>query len=486
MFPYHLPQETTKVPINRLCHIFMFMLGSVALLAPGGTAIQAQAPSRASASATAALKIPVEFYKLDNGLRVVLSPDSTTPTAVVAVYYNIGFRTEPRDRTGFAHLFEHLMFQGSRNLGKLQFVKLVEQNGGILNGSTRFDFTNYFEVVPTHAVRRILWAEADRMRGLVIDTANLNNQRDVVKNEVRVNVLNQPYGGFPWIDLPMHANTNWYNAHNFYGDMHDLDAANLSDVQSFFHTYYSPGNAVLVVTGDYDRTNVRNWITEYFGNIPAAALPPRPDLSEPPQTAEKRFTRIDSLATRPAIGVAYHVPPRLTPEWYAFGLLDQILAQGQNSRFYQELVQKRGLTGSVDAGINFGLGDMFDYQGPMLWEIQAFHDSSKSGETLLAAMDTAIAPLRTTPVSQAVLDLALVKLRSSLYQELEQSAGFGRANLLASFALFDNDPAEINKLEAGFASVTPELLLRTAQEYLAPTNRTVEFIVPAAKSGANP
>src|SRR6185437_13330961 len=240
MFPYHLPQETTKVPINRLCHIFMFMLGSVALLALGGTAIQAQAPSRASASATAALNIPVEFYKLDNGLRVVLSPDSTTPTAVVAVYYNIGFRNEPRDRTGFAHLFEHLMFQGSKNLGKLQFVRLVEENGGILNGSTRFDFTNYFQVVPSNAVRRILWAEADRMKGLAIDTSNVNNQRDVVKNEVRVNVINQPYGGFPWIDLPIHANTNWYNAHNFYGDMGDLDKANLADATSFFHTYYAP------------------------------------------------------------------------------------------------------------------------------------------------------------------------------------------------------------------------------------------------------
>ncbi|HEV2644182.1 MAG TPA: pitrilysin family protein [Candidatus Elarobacter sp.] len=466
------------MPPTRLLRLLVLAAG--ALLAPLGASVSAQGVTAPRTS----LAIPVEYYRLPNGLRVVLSPDATTPTAVVAVYYNIGFRTEPRDRTGFAHLFEHLMFQGSRNLGKMQFIRLVEQNGGILNGSTRFDFTNYFQVVPTHAVRTILWGEADRMRGLAIDTANLNNQRDVVKNEVRVNVLNQPYGGFPWIDLPMHANTNWYNAHNFYGDMHDLDAANLGDVQNFFHTYYAPNNAVLVVTGDYDRAAVRGWIAEYFGGIPPATLPPKPDLSEPAQTAEKRFTRIDSLAKRPAIGFAYHVPPRFTPEWYAFGLLDQILAQGQDSRFYQELVQKRGLTGGVDAGINFGLGDMFDYQGPMLWEVQAFHDTGKSGETLLAAFDTAITPLRTAPVSQAVLDRALVKLRSSLYSELEQFAGFGRANLLASFALFDDDPGRINALEAGFARVTPQLLQKTAQEYLSPTNRTVEFIVPAATSGS--
>lgn len=433
----------------------------------------------------AALHVPIEYYTLPNGLKVVLSPDATVPTTVVAVYYNIGFRNEPRDRTGFAHLFEHLMFQGSRNLGKLQFIRLVEENGGILNGSTRFDFTNYFQVVPSHAVRRILWAEADRMRGLAIDTANLNNQRDVVKSEVRVNVINQPYGGFPWIDLPVHANTNWYNAHNFYGDMGDLDAASLDDATKFFRTYYSPNNAVLVVTGDMDVSATKQWIAEYFRNIPPATLPPKPDLTEPRQSSEKRFTRVDSLATRPAIGLAYHVPERLTPEWYAFGVLDQILAQGRDSRFYQELVQKRGLTGSVDAGINFGLGNMFDYQGPMLWEIQAFHDADKSDEDLLAGFDAAIEPLRSTPVDQATLDRALVKVRSSLYAELEQFAGFGRANLLASFALFDNDPGRINELERGFAQVTPALLLRTAREYLRPTNRTVEFIVPAAKTAGN-
>ena len=263
------------------------------------------------------------------------------------MYYNIGFRNEPRDRTGFAHLFEHLMFQGSRNLGKMEFIRLVESNGGILNGSTRFDFTNYFQVVPSHAVRRMLWAEADRMRGLAIDTANLNNQHDVVKNEVRVNVINQPYGGFPWIDLPMHANTNWYNAHNFYGDMGDLDAATLADASRFFQTYYAPNNAVLVVTGDFDGRATKAWITEYFTAIPRATLPAKPDLTEPRQTAEKRFTRVDSLAKRPALGIAYHVPERFTPEWYAFGLLDQILAQGRDSRLYQELVQKRGLTGGV-------------------------------------------------------------------------------------------------------------------------------------------
>jgi zinc protease len=431
------------------------------------------------------LNVPIEYYKLPNGLRVVLSPDATVPTAVVAVYYGIGFRNEPRNRTGFAHLFEHLMFQGSQNLGKMEFIKLVEQNGGVLNGSTRFDFTNYFQLVPAHALRRILWGEADRMRGLVIDTANVNNQRDVVKNEVRVNVLNQPYGGFPWIDLPMRANENWFNAHNFYGDMSDLDSANIADASSFFKTFYAPNNAVLVVTGDIEIPATKQWITEYFSNIPSSTLPAKPDLTEPVQRAEKRFTRVDSLATRPAIGLAYHVPDRFTPQWFAFGLIDQILGQGRDSRFYQELVQKRGLTGGVNAGINWGLGSMFDYQGPMLWIATAYHDSDKSPDSLVAAFDAAVEPLRTQLVDQATLDRALVKLRSSLYTQLEQFVGFGKANLLASFALFDDDPARINTLEAGFRQVTPELLRKTAQDYLRSTNRTIEFIKPAAKAAGS-
>jgi predicted Zn-dependent peptidase len=460
------------------------MRGFPVLIAVSLIAVTPLAAQQRSVTGRLHLDIPIEYYTLPNGLKVVLSPDATTPTAVIAVYYNIGFRIEPRDRTGFAHLFEHLMFQGSGNLGKMEFIRLVERNGGVLNGSTRFDFTNYFQIVPSNAVETMLWAEADRMKGLAIDTANVNNQRDVVKNEVRVNVINQPYGSFPWIDLPMRANTNWYNAHNFYGDMGDLDKATLTDAQAFFHTYYAPNNAVLVVTGDISVPEVRGWVQRYFGAIPRVAQPPKPDISEPKQTAERRSSRVDSLANRPAIGIGYHLPARYTPEWYAFGLLDQILAQGRDSRLYAELVRRRGLTGGIDAGINIGLGGMYDYNGPMLWIVDAYHDTNINPDSLLAAFDRVVQPLRDAPVDQATIDRALVKIRSSLYGEIEAGVGFGRANLLASFALFDNDPARINRLEDDFAKVTPEILQRTAQEYLAPTNRTVLTIIPGAKPSA--
>jgi zinc protease len=425
--------------------------------------------------------VPVEYHQLDNGLRVVLSRDTTAPLVVVAVYYNIGFRIEPRDRTGFAHLFEHMMFQGSENLGKMQFVRLIQSNGGVLNGSTRFDFTNYFEIVPSHVLERMLWGEADRMRALDVSQENLTNQKGVVTNEVKVNVLNQPYGGFPWLDMPQYANTNWYNAHNFYGELDDLQAATLDDVRRFFATYYVPGNAVVVVTGDFVPAEALAWVTKYFGPIASPPRPARPDVSEPRQEKEKRASKTDALAERPALAVSYHAPPRGTPESYAMGLLDQILVQGRDSRLYQALVQKNGLTGGVSGGTNL-LGNMFDVNGPTLWTVWLFHDADKTTDAIVKVFDAEIEKLRSAPVDAATLDLAKVKMRSVLYDDIEDTFGFGRADLLASFALFDDDPGEINSLEGAFAKVTPELLLETAKEYLRPGNRTILTIEPTAEA----
>ncbi len=426
------------------------------------------------------LDIPVDYRKLDNGLKVVLSPDPTAPIVTVAVYYNIGFRIEPRDRTGFAHLFEHMMFQGSENLGKMEFIRLVQTNGGVLNGSTRFDYTNYFEIVPAHTLETMLWAEADRMRGLAITQTELTNQQGVVKNEVRVNVLNRPYGGFPWLDMPQIANKNWNNAHNFYGELDDLDAATLEDVQTFFDTYYAPNNAALVIVGDFEPEEAMAWVEEYFGDIPSAEVPALPDLSEPRQEEEIRVRKPDSLATRPALAFAYHVPERSTPEWYAMGLLDLILLRGDDALLHEALVRERGMTGSVGGGINVGLGNMFNYNGPMLWTASLFHDAGTSADAILAVIDSVIEGVRRTPVDAETLERARIKGRSLLYDTTAGFFGFGRADLLASFALFDDDPARINELEAEFAKVTPELLLATAEDYLRPTNRSVLEIVPGA------
>ncbi len=428
-------------------------------------------------------KVLVEYYKLPNGLRVALSPDHTGPTVCVAVYYRIGFRIEPKDRTGFAHLFEHMMFQGSKNLGKMEFIQLVQKNGGVLNGSTRFDFTNYFEILPSNKLETALWAEADRMNGLDVTEANLTNQKGVVSNEVKVNVLNQPYGGFPWLDMPQYANSNWYNAHNFYGDLRDIEAATLTDVQVFFKTYYAPDNAALAIVGDFDPAQAKQWVQKYFGPIPSSPLPARPDLTEPKQQTEKRETKPDPLIKRPAIAFAYHVPDRNTPEYFAMGLLDQILVQGNDSLLYQELVQKRGLTADVNGGINY-LGNMYDYDGPMLWMANLTYDPLTNPDMIMKAVDSVLEPLREKPIDSQTLTRARVKLRSSLYDSMSQFSGFGLADLLASFALFDDNPARVNTLESEFQKVTPELIQSTAREFLRSTNRTVLIDEPKAAAPA--
>lgn len=435
----------------------------------------------AAPAKTTKFQVPVEYYKLKNGLKVVLSEDHTAPTTVIGVYYNIGFRIEPKGRTGFAHLFEHMMFQGSQNLGKMEFIGLVQKNGGVLNGSTRFDFTNYFEVLPSHKLETALWAEADRMKGLAITQDNLTNQQGVVKNEVKVNVLNRPYGGFPWLTMPQYANENWYNAHNFYGDLAELDAATLDDVKSFFSTYYTPNNAVLVVVGDFTPVQAKAMIEKYFAAIPSNEKPKQPDVTEPPQQKEKRVTLEDKLINKPAIAVAYHMPDRNTPEYYAMGLLDQLLLQGSDSRLYQSLVQEKGYTGAVNGGINY-LGNMFNYNGPMVWMADLVHDENVAPDTILAEFDKTVNGLQ-NGITQQDLDLALVKFRSSLYSTMDTLSGFGRADLLASFALFDDNPAKINTLETEFKKITPEMAQKTAQDFLRPTNRTIITLVPA-KAGA--
>jgi zinc protease len=468
-----------RIKLSRL--VAAAVCAALALVSSAPPAAQA-APAQRQRGA-AAFQVPVTYYKLPNGLRVVLSPDSSAPTVAVAVYYRIGFRLEPKDRTGFAHLFEHMMFQGSRNLGKMEFIKLVQQNGGILNGSTRFDFTNYFEVLPSSKLETALWAEADRMRGLNITEENLKNQQGVVSNEVKVNVLNTPYGGFPWLDMPQYANTNWHNAHNFYGELKDLEAATLKDVQDFFNTYYAPNNASLAVVGDFDPAEARKMIDKYFASIPSVKQPAPVDLKEPRQEKEKRHSKKDPLARRPALAFGYHMPERNSPEFYAMGILDQILLQGEDSLLNQELVKKRGLTASVIGGTNL-LGNMFNYNGPMQWIGYLFHDNNKSADEVTAAVDSVIQGVQDRPLDRAALDRAIVKLRSGFYDTLTQLNGFGRADLLASFALFDDDPARINRLEAEFRKVTPELVQKTAREYLRASNRTVLVIEPGAAAPA--
>jgi predicted Zn-dependent peptidase len=434
----------------------------------------AQAPTSSSN-----FSIPVVYRKLPNGLRVVISENHAAPVVVVEVMYRIGFRIEPRDRTGFAHLFEHLMFQGSENVGKFEHVRIVNENGGVLNGSTRFDHTNYFEVMPSNALELAMYLEADRMRSLKLTPENLKNQQDVVSEEVRVNVLNQPYGAFEWLGLPQKANTNWYNAHNFYGDLHDIEAATLDEVGKFFDTYYAPNNAVLVVSGDATVDEVMKFAEKHFGSIPQRPQPPRPDISEPPQTAEKSFVERDKLARTPAVAFGYHLPERMTKDFFALSLLDPLLVGDESSKLYQALVKENQMASSVAGGFNL-LGNNFDYNGPMLYTFRVDYRPDLKGPDVLKVVDKVINSVQEHGVTAEELQQAKVNFRSQFLENLEGGAipGFGRSDLLAALALYDDNPGRINTILTDLDRVTAAEVRAAARKYLVPTNRTVIDRVP--------
>jgi len=441
----------------------------LAMLAAGVPA--AQPPTRTSLPGTSAtFSVPVVYRKLPNGLRVVISENHTAPVVTVEVMYRIGFRIEPRNRTGFAHLFEHLMFQGSEHVNKFEHVRIVNENGGTLNGSTRFDHTNYFELMPSNALELAMWLEADRMRSLKITPENLQNQKDVVSEEVRVNVLNQPYGAFEWLGLPQRANTNWFNAHNFYGDLADIQAATIEDVQKFFDTYYAPNNAVVVVVGDATPDEVVRLSEKHFGGIASRQLPPRPDIGEPPQSAEKKFSESDKLARTPALAFGYHLPDRMTRDFFALSLLDPLLVSDESAKLYQALIKENQIASEVSGGFNYGLGNNFDYNGPMLYTFRVDYRPDLKGDDVLKVVDKVITAVQEHGVSEDELRQAKVNFRSSFLENLE--GGFGRSDLLAALALYDDDPNRINTILTELDRVTTAEVQTAAKKYLVPANRT--------------
>ena len=445
----------------------------LAMLAAGVPA--AQPPTRTSLPGTSAtFSVPVVYRKLPNGLRVVISENHTAPVVTVEVMYRIGFRIEPRNRTGFAHLFEHLMFQGSEHVNKFEHVRIVNENGGTLNGSTRFDHTNYFELMPSNALELAMWLEADRMRSLKITPENLQNQKDVVSEEVRVNVLNQPYGGFEWLDLNEKANTNWYNAHNFYGDLSDIQAATIEDVQKFFDTYYAPNNAVVVVVGDATPDEVVRLAEKHFGGIASRQLPPRPDIGEPPQSAEKKFSESDKLARTPALAFGYHLPDRMTRDFFALSLLDPLLVSDESAKLYQALIKENQIASNVQGGFNYGLGNNFDYNGPMLYTFRVDYRPDLKGDEVLKVVDKVINAIQEHGISAEELKQAKVNFRSSFLESLEGGfiPGFGRSDLLAALALYDDDPNRINTIIGELEKVTAADVQQAAKKYLVPANRT--------------
>jgi predicted Zn-dependent peptidase len=434
--------------------------------------------SAGAAPPPAGFRVPVAVKKLPNGLTVVVSEDHSAPTFGMSTAFRIGFRLEPKGRTGFAHLFEHMMFEGTPVAPKGTLTRVVEGGGGVLNGSTRNDYTNYIASAPVSALDAILWLEADRMKHLDFSDKNLKNQQEVVKEEIRVNVNNRPYGLFFWTDLVGRAFDRWENNHDGYGSFADLDAANLKDVESFFGSYYGPNNAVLAVVGDVTPAEVFGKAEKYFGALPSRALPPPAEVTEPLNTAERTLAQEDALARVPAVAVGYKIPAGVGKDYPALVVLGDVLLNGDASRLYQGLVKGKELMLQVQGGVNFPFESPWRTAGPTLLSYFGLYKPGTDVKAVVDAAQQEIAKIAAGAVTAAELQRVKAKMRSDFYSAIELP--INRADALALAQLIMGDANALNDVPAQIEAVTAADLQRVAAKYLTVANRTVVDRRPAA------
>jgi predicted Zn-dependent peptidase len=410
----------------------------------------------------------IQQYTLANGLRVILNKDQSVPVVSVAVYYDVGSRNEKHGRTGFAHLFEHMMFQGSENVPKAAHFQYIFNAGGTMNGTTSTERTNYFETLPANHLPLALWLESDRMRSLKVTQENLDNQRHAVQEEKRLRYDNQPYvNAFLRINELIFKNPA--NAHSTIGSMEDLDAATIDDVREFFRIYYAPNNAVLTIAGDFEETAARELVQQYFGDIQSQPEPPAVDVSEPGEVAERVETFYDQLAPAPAFVLGWKIPPRRTPEFYALSLAGELLFEGDSSRLYQKLVKGDESVVSIQGGVD-------ERRGPSALYVFAL---PKPGEEVAIIRDQIfdqIHQLATTGPTEAEME----KLRNSLCNDAvrgRQSTMY-RAQRISEYALYDGDPTLFDTELNHYLQVTPEQIKNVARDFLDIDNRVVLDIVP--------
>ena len=446
-------------------------LGMLLLL---GLAAALAAPARADDR----WKIPTEVRRLPNGLTVVISEDHSAPLFGLAVSYRIGFRLEPRGRSGFAHLFEHMMFQGTPRVPKGTFERVINSGGGTLNGFTRPDFTAYISAGPLSALDAVLWLEADRMKGLDLSEATLRNQKDVVKEEIRVNVKNRPYGLFYSSSVAAKAFDRWENAHDGYGSFEDLEAATLTDVRAFFDASYGPGNAVLAIVADLPAAEAFARVEKAFGSVPSRPAPTVPDLSEPLNRAERTAIEEDPLARAPAVAIGWKGPAAETRDQAAAAVLGEILAGGEASRLYQALVKDQQVALEVSGGLNWAAGTPWEYQGPVLFTIFAVHKPGTEGRAVVASVQAEVERIAREGVSPKELRRARAKVLSDLYAMLEMP--LFRAASLSVYQLLFGKAGLVNDLPARLGAVTSSDVARVAREFLTVPNRTVVERRPAA------
>lgn len=413
----------------------------------------------------------IESFTLQNGLRVVLSEDHAIPVVSVAVYYDTGSRNEKVGRTGFAHLFEHMMFQGSENVPKAAHFQWISNAGGTMNGTTSSERTNYFETLPASQLPLALWLESDRMRSLKVTQENLDNQRSAVQEEKRLRIDNQPYvPAFLRADELIFK--NHANAHSTIGSMEDLDAATVEDCQEFFRVYYAPNNAVLTIVGDFDPTEARQLIEKYFSTIPSQPAPPAVDVSEPPEVAVRQDTYLDRFAPLPGFIIGWKFPPRRSADSYAVSLAMDILVEGDSSRLYQKLVKEDESVVQIQGGID-------ERRGPSAGFIFAL---PKPGNEPAQIRDAIMAEIKRL-AEEGPSDQEMLKVRNGLTNDSVRGrqSSLYRAQRLAEYTIYDGDPQLFNTNLDEYLKVTASEIQDVVSRYLNTENRAVLDIIPAAE-----
>jgi len=414
--------------------------------------------------------LPLSDTRLENGLRVIISEDHAAPVFAICVTYHVGSKDERPGRTGFAHLFEHMMFKGSDNVGPGEHFYLIFNNGGSMNGTTNKDRTNYYEILPKNQLDLALFLESDRMRSLAITKENLENQRQAVKEERRLSLDNRPYGTI-FERAGELVYSNFAYKHSTIGSMADLDAATVEDVSQFFRTYYAPNNATVVLVGDLDTKAALEKMRKYFGGIPRQPAPKPVDLTDPPQAEEKRETINDKFARLPRLDLMYKVPPASEDDFYALYMLSQVLGGGESSRLYQMLVKEK--EAAVQTA-SFALPQ----QGPGLFWVIAMTRPGKAPAEVEGLIAEEVARLHAAPISEKELLRVRRRVRREAI-ETRQSV-LRRAIEIANNAALFNDPNLINTELERLLAVTPAQMQKAAQKYLTTPSRTVITTAPAA------
>ena len=425
------------------------------------------------------MRIPIETYRLPNGLLVSLSEDHTAPLVAVNLWYHVGSANERTGRTGFAHLFEHMLFQGSAHVQANEHFELIQRAGGTLNGSTWLDRTNYFETVPSNQLALALWLEADRMGQLLpaMTQQKLDTQRDVVMNERRWSVDNQPYGTW-WERLPALAYPPEHPFHHsLIGSFEDLTAAHLDDVAKFFATYYTPDNAVLSIAGDFDPAEARAYVDQFFGPIPKGrGKPPLPDMTVPQKFGEWRRETVEDAVMVSRLFMAFRCPPLGTAEHDAASVCGAILGMKKGSRLYRSLVRERQVA-SEAAAFTFDLS-----KGSDLLVVDVMARPDITGDVLEQEVAREVDVLRNDGVSQAELDRAIALIETELVVSM-QSAG-ERADKLSLFATYFGDPTLVNEQVERYRAVTRSKVDDFIASHLGSDNRASLLYVPRDPMGS--